>query len=98
MSSECLFNKLVKFHKMNVQIHSYRYCRVWNKKELGQMGLLKTPIVMLIVDVFVEILISALSASSVGVTCRNKAREGWSRFHKAENRNCVFPKTRLMPY
>ena len=43
MSSECLFNKLVKFHKMNVQIHSYRYCRVWNKKELGQMGLLKTP-------------------------------------------------------
>ena len=44
MSSECLFNRLVKFHKMNVQIHSYRYCRVWNKKELGQMGLLKTPI------------------------------------------------------
>ena len=38
-----MFNKLVKFHKMNVQIHSYRYCRVWNKKELGQMGLLKTP-------------------------------------------------------
>ena len=47
MSSECLFNRLVKFHKMNVQIHSYRYCRVWNKKELGQMGLLKTPIVFL---------------------------------------------------
>ena len=46
MSSECLFNKLVKFHKMNVQIHSYRYCRVWNKKELGQMGLLKTPILV----------------------------------------------------